>query len=121
MDRSSFQDLSQWKSHTQSTANGFDWKEVVVGTKCDVLEQNRVVSKEEAKQFAQNLQVEHYFETSAKQAFGLEELFPIFFDSMIDSYLTHYNEVTLKGTNELLLLPNNPPRPVCNSPPCNVM
>ena len=51
-----------------------DIKVVLVGNKCD-LENQREVSKEEAKKFAENYKIEFFYETSAKDGTNVEKLF----------------------------------------------
>lgn len=74
-DAKSFQNISaRWHEEASNNANS-DTHIILVGNKCDLRDQ-RAITSEEAREFA-NQKALKYFEVSAKDGTGMEELFYI--------------------------------------------
>lgn len=71
-DRSSFEHVSKWLTDLDSFKD--TGAVVLVGNKIDVEEEDRVVSYDEAEEWAQDHQL-HYYETSCKSGEGVEDMF----------------------------------------------
>lgn len=78
--KESFNDLSKWIEKFVSVEPKSPI--VIVGNKCDL--ENREVSYDDAQKFAANLGYK-YFETSAKNGFGVEEAFSTLFTEAVSS------------------------------------
>lgn len=92
-DRETFENLNMWKKEVNRYANS-NIKVVVCGTKID-LSSKRKVSFEEGKNFA----IEHgfdFFEVSAKENIGIDELFEKSSKNMLDNFL-----IELKKNNDV--------------------
>lgn len=75
-DRVSFDELDKWVKEANESASPHEISFVLVGNKTDVEEtQPRVVSTQEAKDFARRFGMD-YFETSAKTGQHVEDLLP---------------------------------------------
>lgn len=81
-DRESFESLRVWINdvHNFGSANV---PVVLIGNKCDLNPKNRMVSTEEAKQFADGLGF-RYFETSAKEGTNVAEAFEYIVDKSVE-------------------------------------
>lgn len=71
-DRNSFDNINNWLNEIKKHA-GPSVVKYLVGNKCD-LEEERVVSKKEAKEFADNLGIS-WMETSAKERINIDDSF----------------------------------------------
>ena len=71
-DRESFNNINNWLTEVKKHA-GANVVKLIVGNKCD-LEQERIVSTQEGKDFADSLGVS-FLETSAKQRTNIDEAF----------------------------------------------
>ena len=71
-DKQSFRDIDNWLTEVEKHANE-NVNKLLVGNKCD-LEQNRQVSYEEGKAYADQLGIK-FLETSAKNSVGVESAF----------------------------------------------
>ena len=74
-DRTSFDELNKWLEDAKEGAHPREPTFVLVGNKIDDEKNPRVVSQQEAKQFAQRLGMD-YIETSAKTGQNVDELLP---------------------------------------------
>lgn len=72
--RDTFNHLTRWLEEVRQNGNP-DMVIMLIGNKCD-LDQRRQVSTEEGERFAKENQL-IFMETSAKTAFGVEEVSPI--------------------------------------------
>ena len=70
--RESFNNLKTWIRESDQATQGF--KKIIVGNKID-LENNRIVSTEEAKQLCDDLEFDFFIESSAKTGFNADTIF----------------------------------------------
>lgn len=73
-DRGSFENIQNWVGQIQNHAENFISK-VLIGNKCDVDESQRQVSEEEGRKLAEEFNIEHFFEASAKQDINVKGAF----------------------------------------------
>ena len=72
--RESFEHVKEWLSQIQAKTRATGTVIFLIGSKCD-LEAERAVTKEEGKNLAEELGVQHFAETSSKEDIGVNEIF----------------------------------------------
>lgn len=82
-DRDSFINLKKWFKSIKDSNTNENLRIIIVSTKCD-LEEERKVKKEEFQQLADEIKAQ-FFETSAKENFGIEKAFDTITNEVIEA------------------------------------
>ena len=88
--RTSFEHIDHWLKEIKRSSNP-DAKIILIGNKVD-LEDERVVSYEEAKKYAEDLEFSNFFETSAKSGFNIQEVFIEAANLLYDDYIEYKSQ-----------------------------
>ena len=95
--RASFEHIDNWLKEIKISSNP-DAKIILIGNKND-LEDERKVTYEEAKQYAEDLEFSNFFETSAKSGFNAQKVFLEAANLLYDEYIEY--KTSSQGTSSI--------------------
>ena len=84
-DLNSFKALDQWLSKLNETVDITKKPIIIVGNKCDVPDEERKVTYEEGKNYAESKGY-HFYETSAKTGHNIKEAFDDMFEQLYQNF-----------------------------------